>query len=73
MPAAKVIGLTENTPMKTNEDGLAFIGDMRRKLDRFGVALPGVKGKSFPLAEEHEIRRLCDVVEENIRARMASI
>jgi hypothetical protein len=34
--------------MKTNEDGLAFIRDMRRKLDRFGVALPGVKGKSFP-------------------------
>ena len=73
MPAAKVIGFTESVPMKTNEDGLAFIGDMRRKLERFGVALPGVKGKSFPPEKEQEIRRLCDEVEANIRARMASI
>jgi len=73
MPAAKVIAFTENNPLKTNEDGLGFIRDMRRKLDRFSVALPGVIGKRFPTEEEQEIRRLCDEVEANIRARMASI
>jgi len=73
MPAAKVIAFTENNPLKTNEDGLGFIRDMRRKLDRFDVAFPGAEGKCFPPEEEQEIRRLCDGVEANIRARMASI
>ena len=73
MPAAKVIGFTESVPMKTNEDGLAFVRDMRRKLDRFSAALSGTEGKSFPPKAEQEIRRLCDVVEESIRVRMASI
>ncbi len=73
MPASNVIGLSENLSTMTNDEGLAFIARMRRQLDRFEVAVPGANGRRMPPEYEAEIRRLCDEVESNIRARLKGI
>ncbi len=73
MPASNVIGFSENIPTMTNDEGLAFIARMRRQLDRFEVAVPGTNGRRMDREYELEIRRLCDEVESEIKARQESI
>ena len=73
MPVSNVIGFTENIPMKTAQQGLAFVARMRRQLDRYGVALPGKEGQCIDPEHEAHIRRICDDLEADIQQRPAAI
>jgi hypothetical protein len=73
MPISNVIDLSENLPMRTAGDGLAYVVRMRRQLDRFGVAFPGKEGQRLPAEDESRIRRICDNLEADITKRIAAI
>jgi hypothetical protein len=72
MPISNVIGFSENAPMLTTEQGLAFVERMRRQLDRYGFAFPGQEGRQMPPEYEARIRRICDDLEADIRKRIAA-
>ncbi len=73
MSASNVLGFSENIPTKTTEQGLAFVARMRRQLDRYGVAFPGVEGKRLAPEHEERIRRICNDLEADIRRRSENI
>jgi hypothetical protein len=69
---ATVLKLDEAAASMTFADGLAFIERTRRQLDRFGE-LPGAQGKPIDPQEEADIRRLCDELEADIKAKLSNI
>ena len=73
MPESNVIGFSESIPVKTTAQGAAFIELMRRQLDRYGVAFPGVEGQQMEGGCEQKIRRICDDLEREIREKEKSI
>jgi hypothetical protein len=73
MSASNVIEFGETTHPMTYEEGLAFIERMRRQLDRFDVAVPGMSGKRMNPETEAKIRRICDELEADFKKDLGII
>ena len=73
MPTSNVIGLSEDIATMTLDDGLAFVARMRRQLDRFDAAMPGMQGRQFPAECDVRIRTILDELEADIRAKQEGI
>lgn len=73
MAASNVIGFSENVPAMTFAEGLAFVENTRRKLDRFDVAFPGANGQRMNPETEAKIRNICDELEVDIRKSLGDI
>lgn len=67
MPASNVTEFAQTDRPMTYEEGLAFIERMRRQLDRFDVAVPGMSGKRMDPETETNIRRICDELEAEFK------
>jgi hypothetical protein len=67
---ATVLKLDEAAASMTFADGLAFIERTRRQLDRFGE---WPARKPIDPQEEADIRRLCDELEADIKAKLSNI
>jgi hypothetical protein len=63
MATSNVIDFAQTACPMTYEQALAFIGQMRRQLDRFDLAVPGANGRRIAPETEAKIRRLCDELE----------
>ena len=73
MPKPSVLGFTESIPALTLNEGMAFVQGMRRQLDRFDLAVPGMQGRQFPAEYEARIRVILDELEADIRAKQEGI
>jgi hypothetical protein len=69
---ASVIQFGEVTASMTFAEGLSFVERTRRQLDRSGE-LPGDNMTFIPADEAREIRRLCDELEADIKAKLSNI
>jgi len=69
---ATVLRLDEAAASMTFGEGLAFIERTRRQLDRFGE-LPDAAGRAIAPGEEADIRRLCDELEADIKAKLSNV
>lgn len=70
--AATVLRFGEATATMTFAEGLTFIERTRRQLDRFGE-LSGSAVTFIDPQEAHEIRRLCDELEADIKAKTSNV
>ncbi|HTR34981.1 MAG TPA: hypothetical protein VMH80_03715 [Bryobacteraceae bacterium] len=72
MTATTVLTCAEPTQGITVSGALNFLARTRRQLDRFGE-LPGTEGRVIDPHEAREIRRLCNELEADIKARLSDI
>jgi hypothetical protein len=73
MPDPQVLDFSEEAPAMTYAEGLAFVENTRRKLDRFDVAFPGANGQRMNPETEAKIRNICDELEVDIRKSLGDI
>ena len=67
MDGSNILEFGQTDRRMTYEEGLAFIERMRRKLDRFDVAAPGVNGRRMNAEIEARIRHICDELEAEFK------
>jgi hypothetical protein len=70
MAASKVLSLAKPAATMTCVEGLAFIAQTRRQLDRFEDALPHREGATIAPEEEAAIRQMCDALEADIQSSL---
>lgn len=69
---AAVFRFGEITATMTFAEGLTFIERTRRQLDRFGE-LPRGEVTYIDPSEASDIRRLCDELEADIKAKLSNV